>query len=83
MSPRFSRTRKPDELLERLEERAESDPEFTAAEIELLRQIIEAYRGWAMLGRMTKWFVAALAGFSVIAVGMSHLAAGIKRWLGI
>lgn len=68
-------------LLERLERKAECDPDFSPQEVEILRQIIEAYRGWAMLGRMTKWLVAGLAGFSVVAVALSHLTGALRKWL--
>ncbi len=66
--------KKPDEnvdLLRRLERAAQEDPKFSPEEAETLRKVIEAYRAWSMLGRMTKVLVATLAAISGLIVAVS------------
>lgn len=69
------------EVLERLEEYALSDPDFTKEERDTLRQIIEAYRGWSALGKATKGLIAFLV---LVAGGLTAwnvVTGALKTWL--
>ena len=73
--------------------RAESDPldklegyaaragDLSEEDVKQLRLIIEAYRGWQMLGKATKWLVVALAGLSGLFVALGHIRENIRLWL--
>ena len=79
---RRSHTRKYDEdVIERLEQIVQNMPQFTAEEQALVRQILEAYRGWQVLGKAMKMLIVLLAGISALVVGMGHLKAVLKGWL--
>lgn len=71
----------PDDLLRRFEAHVESDPKFSAEEAAMLRQIMEAYRAWSVLGRGAKWLVMGLATISAGLVAWEHLMTALKRWL--
>lgn len=58
------------ELLQRLAERAEADPLFTEDEVDLIKQVLEAFRGWRAFGRGLRAFV----------VTMGMIAAAITAW---
>mgnify|MGYP000234945075 CR=1 FL=1 len=71
-----------DALLEALSKRIESHEPLSTAEIAILRKVIEAYRGWLLLGGLTKWVLVVLGGITAAAVGIGHLRSGFKLWLG-
>lgn len=71
----------PDDLLRRFEEHVAHDPHFSAEEAEMMRQIMEAYRMWRVLGRATKLLVVVLATMSAGVVAWEHLVASLKKWL--
>lgn len=74
-------TEHPDDLLKRFEEHVAHDPKFSPEEAALLRQIMEAYRAWSVMGRATRWVVIGLASISAGIVAWEHLMGTLKRWL--
>ena len=79
---RRSHTRKYDEdAIERLEQIVQNMPQFTAEEQVLVRQVLEAYRGWQVLGKAMKMLIVVLAGISALVVGLGHLKSVLKGWL--
>ena len=76
-----SRSRADDDAIERLEQIVQGMPQFTAEEQVLVRQVLEAYRGWQVLGKAMKMLIVLLAGISALVVGMGHLKAVLKGWL--
>ena len=79
---RRSHTRNYDEdAIERLEQIVQNMPQFTAEEQALVRQVLEAYRGWQVLGKAMKLLVLFLAGVSAAVVGFSHIKTLLKAWL--
>lgn len=79
---RRSHTRKYDEdAIERLEQIVQNMPQFTVEEQVLVRQVLEAYRGWQVLGKAMKLLVLFLAGVSAVVVGFSHIKTLLKAWL--
>ena len=79
---RRSHTRKYDEdAIERLEQIVQNMPQFTAEEQALVRQVLEAYRGWQVLGKAMKMLIVLLAGISALVVGLGHLKSVLKVWL--
>ena len=78
---RRSRNRENDDAIERLEQIVQGMPQFTQEEQALVRQVLEAYRGWQVLGKAMKLLVLFLAGVSAIVVGFSHIKTLLKAWL--
>lgn len=76
-----SQPRDPSLTLERLEHRARSIPDFSDDERAELHKIIEAYRGWQVLGKATKWLVLLLAGLSGLIIALSQIKEALKSWL--
>ena len=78
---RRTRSRANDDAIERLEQIVQGMPQFTAEEQALVRQVLEAYRGWQVLGKAMKMLIVLLAGVSALVVGLGHLKAVLKVWL--
>ena len=78
---RRTRSRANDDAIERLEQIVQGMPQFTAEEQVLVRQVLEAYRGWQVLGKAMKLLVLFLAGISAIVVGLGHAKSIFKAWL--
>ena len=78
---RRTRSRANDDAIERLEQIVQGMPQFTADEQALVRQVLEAYRGWQALGKAAKMLIVLLAGVSALVVGLGHLKAVLKVWL--
>ena len=78
---RRSRSRANDDAIERLEQIVQGMPQFTAEEQVLVRDVLEAYRGWQVLGKAAKMLIVLLAGVSALVVGLGHLKAVLKVWL--
>ena len=76
-----SRNRADDDAIERLEQIVHGMPQFTAEEQKLVRDVLEAYRGWQVLGRAMKLLVLFLAGISAIVVAGGHIKEVLKAWL--
>lgn len=70
-----------DDAIERLEQIVHGMPQFTAEEQKLVRDVLEAYRGWQVLGKAAKMLIVVLAGVSALVVGLGHLKAVLKVWL--
>jgi hypothetical protein len=68
-------------LLDKLVDRAKADPQFTEEEAEALRQIIEAFRAWSYLGRMTRMGVVALGMLAAVIASWDTVLARAKSWL--
>ena len=78
---RRTRSRANDDAIERLEQIVQGMPQFTAEEQALVRQVLEAYRGWQVLGKAMKMLIVLLAGISALVVGLGHLKSVLKVWL--
>ena len=78
---RRARSRAGDDAIERLEQIVQGMPQFTAEEQVLVRQVLEAYRGWQVLGRAMKLLVMFLAGVSALVVAGGHIKDVLKAWL--
>lgn len=70
-----------DDAIERLEQIVHGMPQFTAEEQKLVRDVLEAYRGWQVLGKAAKMLIVLLAGVSALVVGLGHLKSVLKGWL--
>ena len=70
-----------DDAIERLEQIVQNMPQFTTEEQVLVRQVLEAYRGWQILGKAMKLLVLFLAGVSAVVVGFSNIKTLLKAWL--
>lgn len=78
---RRSRSRSNDDAIERLEKIVQGMPQFTPEEQVLVRDVLEAYRGWQVLGRAMKLLVMFLAGVSALVVAGGHIKDVLKAWL--
>lgn len=77
-----TRSRCDDDVIARLEQIVQGMSQFTAEEQALVRQVLEAYSGWQVLGKAMKLLVLFLAGVSaVVVVGFSHIKTLLKAWL--
>ena len=76
-----SRSCADDDAIERLEQIVQGMPQFTTEEQALVRQVLEAYRGWQVLGRAMKLLVMFLAGVSALVVAGGHIKDVLKAWL--
>ena len=76
-----SRSRANDDAIERLEQIVQGMPQFTTEEQALVRQVLEAYRGWQVLGKAMKMLIVVLAGVSALVVGLGHIKDVLKAWL--
>ena len=70
-----------DEDIDRLERLVREMPQLTPEEHKLLRDVLEAYRGWQVLGKAAKMLVIFLAGVSAVAVAGGHIKTALKGWL--
>lgn len=78
---RTSPRRTTDEDIDRLERLVREMPQLTTEEHKLLRQVLDAYRGWQVLGRAAKLLVLVLAGISAVAVAGGHIKEALRSWL--
>ena len=69
------------DAIEKLETLVKGMPQFTAEEQTLVREVLEAYRGWLVLGKALKLLIVILAGISAAVVASGHLKAVLKAWL--
>ena len=74
---------KPDQqgAIEKLEALVKGMPQFSAEEQILVREVLEAYRGWLVLGKALKLLIILLAGISATVVAGGHIKAVLKAWL--
>lgn len=73
--------RSDDDAIEKLEGIVSTMPQFTSDEQRLVREVLEAYRGWLILGKAFKLLVVILAGISAIAVSGGHIKEALRAWL--
>jgi hypothetical protein len=69
------------DTLEKLERRAQDDPEFSAADIKVVHEMITTYRGWQATGKAFKFIVWALAAVAGAVTAYNIIVGGIKQWL--
>jgi hypothetical protein len=67
--------------IEKLEALVKAMPQFTAEEQTLVREVLEAYRGWLVLGKALKLLIVLLAGISATVVASGHIKTALKAWL--
>ena len=67
--------------IHKLEELCKAMPQFTAEEQTLVREVLEAYRGWLVLGKALKLLIVLLAGISATVVASGHIKTVLKAWL--
>lgn len=67
--------------IDRLERIVRDMPQLTTEEHKLLRDVLEAYRGWQVLGRAAKLLVLFLAGISAVAVAGGHIKEALRSLL--
>jgi len=67
--------------LEKLEGIVEHSAQFSSDEVQLVKDIIEAYRGWMILGKAIKVLIMILAGVSATVVAFGHMKQVLKSWL--
>lgn len=70
-----------EDAIERLEQIVQNMPQFTPEEQALVRDVLEAYRGWQVLGKAMKLLVMFLASVSALVVAGGHIKDVLKAWL--
>ena len=70
-----------DEDIDRLEKLVREMPQLTVEEHKLMRDVLEAYRGWQVLGRAAKLLVLFLAGVSAVVVASGHIKEALRSWM--
>lgn len=53
---------------------------LSAREVDTLREVIAAFRGWKILGRATRWFIVALTMLAGAAVAWDTLWSHVRGW---
>ena len=69
------------DAIEKLETLVKGMPQFTPEEQTLVREVLEAYRGWLVLGKALKLLIVLLAGISATVVASGHIKTALKAWL--
>lgn len=69
------------DAIEKLETLVKGMPQFTPEEQTLVREVLEAYRGWLVLGKALKLLIVLLAGISATVVAGGHIKNALKAWL--
>lgn len=70
-----------DDLITRIEKKADCDPEFTDEEREIIHKMIKAYRGWIALGWGFKWVTMVLAGLAGAIAAYKTIIEEVRKWL--
>lgn len=78
---RLKPRRSDDDAIEKLEGIVANMPQFSTEEHKLVKEVLEAYRGWLMLGKAFKLLVIILAGISAIAVAGGHIKEALRAWI--
>lgn len=68
--------------LRRMLEKAQADPDFTAADIEALKAMADTYRGLQYFGRFSKWVVFLLVAFAGAIAAWETVTAKVRAWAG-
>lgn len=79
--PERRRWPRPPDSLSKLESIARASGEFSPEDIKQLHLMIEAYKGWQVLGRMAKWLVVFLAGLSGFIIAFGQIKEVLRSWL--
>lgn len=69
------------DLITKIERKADCDPEFTEDERRIIHEIIKAYRGWRALGWAFKWVTMTLAGIAGLIVAYKAIIEEVRKWL--
>jgi len=69
------------DAIEKLETLVKGMPQFTPEEQTLVREVLEAYRGWLVLGKALKLLIVLLAGISATVAAGGHIKTALKAWL--
>lgn len=69
------------EILNKLVERAKTDPQFTAEEEKVLKDLIEAFRGWRSFGRGLKLIVISLGMLAAALAAYDALLERTRQWI--
>ena len=70
------------QALRRLIAKAEKDPDFTPQDIEALKAIAEAFKGFQFFGRFSKWVIFILASIAGAITVWEQLISKVRTWLG-
>lgn len=76
----MSRPEKTDAILQKLLDAAPAAG-LSEREVETLREVIAAFRGWKILERAAKWLMLVLTMLAGAAVAWDTLAARLRVWL--
>lgn len=68
------------DALRKLLERAEKDPDFSADEITLIKQVIDAARTLLTLGRFAKWVIFILAAIAGGLTAWGQIREHVTKW---
>jgi len=68
-------------LLEKLERSLEEAPNFTAEDVAMLHQMVNAWKGWVALGRGAKWLITVLGLVAAAVASWAVLGKAIKDWV--
>lgn len=68
-------------LLVQLEEHLKKAPEFSSADVAALHELLQAWRGWAALGKGTKWLITVLGLLAAAIASWNVLGKAIKDWV--
>ena len=68
-------------LLEKLERKLESAPDFTPSDMAALHEMVQAWRGWVALGRSAKWIITSLGLIAAAVASWGVLAGRLKDWM--
>lgn len=69
------------EILNKLIERAKTDPQFTEEEEKVLKDLIEAFRGWRSFGRGLKLIVISLGMLAAALAAYDALLERTRQWI--
>jgi hypothetical protein len=68
------------EILDKLVARAKTDPQFTAEEEKVLKELIDAFRGWRSFGRFAKLIVITLGMLAASIAAYDAILERIRQW---
>lgn len=69
------------EILNKLIERAKTDPQFTEEEEKVLKDLIEAFRGWRSFGRGLKLIVISLGMLAAALAAYDAILERTRQWI--
>lgn len=66
-----------DILIKKLEKFTDEDSDFSPSEVQALKSMANAWKGWQILGRGTKWLIVALG---LLAAGITSINVLLAAW---